>query len=277
LGCAETTLHRERSRFNTMDISLIIAAALISVLGLPHGALDPVVAQRIGLWKSWLGLSVFLTLYVVLAAAMIALWLYIPIIGFVIFLAVSVIHFGRDYQRYQNSIWQQIAYGAFVLGLPTLFHPEGTQEIFDYLLFGHTPMVVIWSMQIGGILGAIVLASRLKLKQPIAITELTVLFLVAWLLSPLWYFVVFFCLMHSPRHLLPIFQQYEIQNRGKGLLVIVAITIVTLLLGAIAAYVFQATAISQNALLLQIIFIGLAGLTMPHMILIEWARRQTIG
>jgi len=260
-----------------MDISLIIAVALISVLGLPHGALDPIVAKRIGLWKNWLGLSVFLLLYVGIAAAMIALWLLMPLVGFVIFIAVSMLHFGRDYQRYQQDTFQQISYGMYVLGLPALFHRDATQTIFNYLLFGETPIAVMWAMQIGGVLGVFFLITKLNAQKKIAAAEILFLGLAAWVLPPLWYFVVFFCLLHSPRHLLPLFQQYEPKRRGTGLLIIIVITIITFSLGIVAGFVFKATAISQDALLLQILFIGLAGLTIPHMILIERSRRRLSG
>jgi len=258
-----------------MDLSLIIAATLISVLGLPHGALDPFVAFRIGLWDNMRSLCIFLISYIAIAAAMIALWLWMPIIGFTIFFVVSIVHFGRDYQRYKKNLWQQIAYGAFVLGLPALFHPQATQDIFNYLLFDRTPETVMTSIKLMGAFGAFLLIAQLKLHQTMAVIELVTLCLLAWILEPIWYFVVFFCVMHSPRHLLPLYKQFALNQRKQAVLVITVITTITVLIGLVTAFIFHSAAINLDGLVLQIIFIGLAGLTLPHMILIEWSKRHS--
>ena len=52
-----------------MDLSLVIASCLISLVGLPHGALDPMVATRYGLIRdlpSVFGFSRFIALSLVL-------------------------------------------------------------------------------------------------------------------------------------------------------------------------------------------------------------------
>jgi len=254
----------------------MIAATLISVLGLPHGALDPFVAFRLGLWDNTRSLCLFLISYIAIAAAMIALWLWMPIIGFTIFFIISIVHFGRDYQRYKKNLWQQIAYGAYVLGLPALFHPQATQDIFNYLLFDRTPDAVMMGIKLMGGFGAVVLVTQLTQHQTTAVIELITLCLLAWLLEPMWYFVVFFCVMHSPRHLWPLYNQFALNQRKQVVLVIALITAITILLGFATAFVFQSAAINVDRLILQIIFIGLAGLTLPHMILIEWSKSQSI-
>lgn len=257
-----------------MDLSLIVAALLIALLGLPHGALDPVVAYRAGLWQRPLGLLAFLCVYLVLCGAMLALWWRFPLIGFLVFFIISALHFGRDYYRYKKNSAQQIAYGAFVLGLPTLFHPADTQQIFSYLLFGETPVAILWLLQIGGIAGALCLVLGLKGTPIKASIELAGLVFTAWLLSPLWYFVLFFCFLHSPRHLLPLYQDINTEQRQKSVTTMLVITLLTLLAAVVIAWYLSVSALSLDSLVLQIIFIGLAGLTVPHMILIEYSRRH---
>ena len=255
-----------------MDISLIAATLLIALLGLPHGALDPVVAYRAKLWQHPIGLLAFLSVYLLLCAAMIGLWWQLPILGFLIFMAISALHFGRDYQRYKPQLWFQVSYGAFVLGLPTLFHPDETQQIFSYLLFDETPHAILWLLQIGGIAGAISLILGLRGTPRAAGAELTFLLISAWLLPPLWYFVLFFCFLHSPRHLAPIFRETDPKHRWKSVAVMSVITAITLAAAVGIAFIFRESSINLDSLVLQIIFIGLAALTVPHMILIEWSR-----
>ena len=83
-----------------MDLGPLLAAIFISLLGLPHGALDPVVAYQQKVWRKLPGLSLFLGVYILLAVGMIALWWSVPLLGFILFLSFSALHFGSDYLRY---------------------------------------------------------------------------------------------------------------------------------------------------------------------------------
>ena len=53
------------------------------------------------------------------------------------------------------------------------------------------------------------------------------------------------------------------------------LTILTLLAAVAVAMQVEASVLQLNSLVLQILFIGLAGLTVPHMLLIEWTREKS--
>lgn len=252
-----------------MELSLIIAVALISIFGLPHGALDPIVAYRSGIWKKPRGLLFFLLAYIALCSSMILFWLVFPILGLSLFLVLSAIHFGRDYQRYSASNIEQLCYGAFVLGIPVLFHQEQSRMIFEFLLFGYEPSRLILLIQASAIAAITLLAYKIKHHSKFALIELLGLIAAAFILSPLWYFVLFFCVLHSPRHLVSSFNLLEPKLKSLGLFVMIFITLLTIAIGISVAVFIKDDSLMVDALTLQILFVGLAGLTVPHMLLVE--------
>ena len=258
-----------------MDLGPLLAAIFISLLGLPHGALDPVVAYQQKVWRKLPGLSLFLGVYILLAVGMIALWWSVPLLGFILFLSFSALHFGRDYLRYSANPLDHWAYGGLIIGLPIVLDQTETVQIFDYLLFGPTPIALVWTLQLAGILSALYLIIHLRKVRFAATLELTALAATAAYLDPLWYFVVFFCGFHSPRHLITVYRTLNSELRFVGFVVMLFLTILTLLAAVVVAMQVEASVLQLNSLVLQILFIGLAGLTVPHMLLIEWTREKS--
>lgn len=251
-----------------MDISLILAACLISLVGLPHGALDPVIAHRAGLIRSpWTAIQ-FTTLYLFIVGLVVAFWLFTPIIALILFLMISAVHFGRDWQR--KIRWGGLGYGLLILGLPGLFHPHAVAEIFRFLLFDEVPLVPLRVLQLMGIAGLLLIISDFRQLTSLRMAEGVLLIATAWMIEPLWYFVVYFCGFHSPRHLIPEFLKLEPSHRITAFVVVLATTIATLALAAVVGSHVELRYENLNVLLFQLVFIGLAALTVPHMCLLEW-------
>ena len=72
-----------------MDLSLVLASCLISLVGLPHGALDPMVATRYGLIRDFPSSVWFLTIYSAIVGLVIGFWLLLPSLALVLFLLIS--------------------------------------------------------------------------------------------------------------------------------------------------------------------------------------------
>ena len=251
-----------------MDLSLVLAACLISLIGLPHGALDPVIAHRHGLIKGPGSALGFTGLYLAIVGSVISVWLWLPSTTLTIFLLISAWHFGRDWRHPLKA--RGFGYGAFVLGLPSLIHPTDVQQIFEFLLFGESPIFTIRIASILGVTGIIILALEWRNINIIRLSELLGLAICAWIFSPLWYFVIYFCALHSPRHLIPEFRQVKPNHRLIVYLVMLTTTIATLVIAVFAGAMFEKYYEDLNTLSYQLIFIGLAGLTVPHMLLLEW-------
>lgn len=102
----------------------------VAVLGLPHGAFDHLLGQRIlrgGLLKRYgshplLALSLFLLLYVSLSLALMAGWIAAPAPGLWLFLLISACHFGTDW-RGVLPLAPRLAWGCAIMEMHAL--PQG--------------------------------------------------------------------------------------------------------------------------------------------------------
>jgi Brp/Blh family beta-carotene 15,15'-monooxygenase len=103
------------------------------------------------------------------------------------------------------------------------------------------------------------------------------LFILAYVAEPLWYFVIFFCALHSPRHLASEYQRASARQRLIALGVMSFFTLVTVGVMLMIGERYYVELKSLEALTYQAIFIGLSVLTIPHMCLMEWTRAQRVS
>ena len=255
-----------------MDLNIIIASLIIAVMGIPHGALDPVIAHRYGLIHSKFSGFLFILIYLIPTFAVIISWLAFPQLTLILFLLISALHFGRDWQS--SLGFGGFGYGALVVGLPVIAHKDQVLVIFNFLLIEHHspyPNLLLYALTVtGGILLA-PYARKFKTKQ---IIELALIITAGLLLSPLWYFVFFFCCLHSPRHLYSEFNHITAPQRPTALVIMTVITLITGAIAFIFIYSQMAQAVLLNQLIYQVLFIGLAALTVPHMCLLEWVGKH---
>ncbi len=112
---------------------------------------------------------------------------------------------------------------------------------------------------------------RLNRGRAIPLISTVTVLLLAWALTPLLFFVVYFCGLHSPRHLIDSFR--ELQMPGRVTLgVCLALTALTVI-GALLLAQTQPQWDREEALL-RLVFVGLAVLTVPHMTLLWRVKQQ---
>ena len=75
-----------------IDRQLIVASIFILLFGIPHGAIDHVLFFR----KRQMSTFKFYAIYLGLIVAFVGLWLWLPILSFVLFLLLSAYHFGES-------------------------------------------------------------------------------------------------------------------------------------------------------------------------------------
>ena len=106
-----------------------------------------------------------------------------------------------------------------------------------------------------------------------SLIELAFLVLVLGILPPLVGFALYFCIIHTGRHMQHIWRCIQSHTTPRQILLQAAIfAIASWLFGLIMLFWLDSGNVSQD--LLQVIFIGLAALTVPHMILVDWFFRQ---
>jgi Brp/Blh family beta-carotene 15,15'-monooxygenase len=96
--------------------------------------------------------------------------------------------------------------------------------------------------------------------------------LLALVLPPLVYFVAYFCFLHSPRHLIEAARLVGIGSPEQVIVRALPITCVTVIGAMIAVYLLPSMPLSTATI--QVVFIGLAALTVPHMLLVERIARH---
>ncbi len=256
----------------SQQTELIVQAALIMVLGVPHGALDTMFAQRllgIRTLPGWIGFGV---LYMLLAVSVVGLWALAPVIFLIGFLAVSLLHFSGDPVA-STPLTARWFYGGAVIFLPTLLHGPDVTQLFAFLVgIDAAQLLVPWLQWLGWpwLLGLSVAAGISARSNWVTGLELAAVGLVALLLPPLMAFTIFFCGMHSARHILRAMDYSGM--RSARLLIAAALLpmLGVLLFSALAFFWLRNTPL--DAQVVQLVFVGLAALTLPHMVLVEQVR-----
>jgi len=245
-------------------------------LGLPHGALDPQVARKA--WGARRGFPrvAFYGAYAALALGYCLVWRWQPSLGLCGFLAIGAVHFGSDWQD-RGAWWSRLAYGLTIVTLPALSHPAEVTRI--YALLGTTSAREIVDASRGVALAAVVVGGIGAILQfaPRRSDLIEYLFILAGglVLEPLLFFACYFSLLHSPRHLLETAADLGIGTLGSVFFQTLPVYGATLVLLAILYW--AAPGISLDGRLLQTLFIGLASLTVPHLLLENWVAHRGLG
>ncbi len=254
---------------------LAVLAFGVVVLGLPHGALDPAIAARAGLVRSKASLWVFNAAYTAVVLAVIALWWLAPVFSLALFLAVSAWHFAGDW-RDTLPWWAQGIGGAGLLLLPITFHTEAVATIFVALSGPGGATLAETLGQLGWFVPlAMVSVSGFALikRQWASGLEFMALVLIGVLAPPLVFFIIYFCSLHSPRHLREHFQQADRRDHGRLWRMLIGYTLATLLL--IIPMLWLWSSLSVNETIVRLVFVGLAAVTVPHMMLMVYAESKT--
>ena len=164
------------------------AIALIILGGIPHGALDPILAKHARIYVTQYGFICFVGTYSSLATLIVSLWIEFPILGLSGFLLISAYHFGRD----QKSQLQGIPYGILVLSLTVWFWPAEVEDIFRTLIFDADPTHIMNVIHFLGYFAIFCLLLSIKRWNSQFVFEIFLLFSLAAFFPPLIYFSFLF-------------------------------------------------------------------------------------
>lgn len=259
------------ARFES-QVELIVVASLIVLLGIPHGALDTIFARQLYKIQTLGGWLRFALIYLLLSASVVGFFMLSPS-GFLIgFLLISMLHFSGDPTA--GTPWMARAlYGGAIIVLPTLLYAGEITRLFALLVGIDSASLVTpflrllaWPWLIIFVLAAI---QRLT-KDWLTALEMGAVALLAVLAPPLISFTVFFCAMHSARHILRTINYSG--NSSLGLILgAMSLPMLGVLLASATAWHFL-DGMPINGAIIQLVFVGLAALTVPHMALVERVR-----
>ena len=262
---------------NTLGI--VALAVAVTILGLPHGALDFAVAKSLNYVSSGWTAIIFLLFYMVVAGLSILFWIELPGAALSLFLCISVFHFSADW-RANMPPYARILLAAIVLTGPSVAYASIVLNLFTALLVSNE--VAGWIIQamqwvfglacIGFLCFVISAVKNNNLKSGWQVIEWTGLIISSLLLTPLLHFTLYFCVLHSPKHLLDVSQILRV-SFARVIVVSLPFVILTLLLAGVLFKLIATEDIDVG--LLRWTFIGLFGLTMSHMLLIHlWHRSK---
>lgn len=272
----------------TVQSQLALVALPIALLGVMHGGLDPwvgdlVMRDRFG--RS--GRCLFAAAYLLIMAAVVACWVLAPLQTLAGFLLISVLHFGEQdalaFAERSDGLTVAVFGAIPVLG-PAAAHPDEVALIFswltgvdelrlaDVLVWLAQPLIALWVVGLGMLMARLFIEE--ERNKGFQLGGLGVLAAAMILLPPLIAFAAYFCLLHSFGHLLDMASRAAGPWREWSPLQWAArlwpATLGALALG-IPGWVFLSGVETGNLIgretLAQVIFCGLAALTVPHVAL----------
>ena len=251
---------------------LLVLSPVILLLGVPHGALDVVFVQQLAGIRSALGWSMFTVAYAAAAASVVVLWWFAPGFFLAAFLLVSVLHFSGDPEG-ETPVLFRMLYGGAIVFCPMALHAVEVSGLFASLAGMPAAQSIVTALQWAAWpwVAAIVLAAIAGAKQDtprsIELVSLTALLIFA---PPLIAFTIFFCVMHSARHVMRT-RDYSDAGTLRHLLRIAGLPMLATVASVGVAW-WLSDGKPLDARLAQILFVGLAALTVPHMIVVERVR-----
>jgi len=266
-----------------LDLLSLVALTAIVIIGLPHGAFDGAVALALGYGKTLKSMLGFVVTYVAISLFVVLFWLAFPVLALLLFLAISAVHFGIGDSLPGAFILrgiQSLAHGGLVVVGVSLMHRPEVDPIFAHLVAGETSLLwAVLSIAAYGLavilMGYAVLACRHP-KLRLRFGELAGLALAYYLLPPLVGFALYFCVVHSVRHVRHLWNDLRdsAYERRRMLPLAVLFTGASWLAGTITLWLMPTTTETLDGAILRVVFIGLAALTVPHMMLVDGLFRR---
>lgn len=247
-------------------IILSVMVCTILILGVPHGALDYSLAVN-GLKLLTATQKIrFLLVYIGIVLFSIGLWLISPIIGFLLFMLMSVWHFSEDWSLVNNRNQCWIMAICFI-ATPALFKPAEFSEILVMLWLTDIQIELVTSVsQFIAIVTLLFLLFRFNKASIGLYIELVALLTVLMLGGILHYFTAYFCIVHSPLYVKRFVTEVP-TTKSHLIIQLMAVMCATFILLIVLWWL---SGIYQfDVGIYAWIFIGLFALTVPHMLLVE--------
>lgn len=265
--------------FAIIDLANMAAAPMVSaalfcciVAGIPHGALDVELILHGGTAHS-LSRAGILAIYIILAVIAGAIWALSPLAAMFAFLCLSVVHFAEDWKT-SASGFLPVGIAASVITAPVIFNSKEMVAAFTSLVGDDQAKLLVNLLILltpVSLLVTLVAITALLLDNRRDLAIRALLAVAAMLcLKPVIAFTLFFCILHSPRHLAEAYRTALIRKISHPLAIIV---VVSFLAAAIAAMIFMVgPALTFSDTLMRTTFVTLSILTVPHMMAPRLAR-----
>ena len=274
-------------KINTFTISPFICLLLILSIGISHGSLDNFKGRKLFQILEIDNFSIFYFAYILIALIVIFLWILIPYVSLIIFLMVASYHFGKEDTQFliiENSYYNQFLFflkGSLIVFAPMYFHFDETVSIFRLLLIENETFynfldliesnrILLYCIILSTLANILLFTKNFELKKFTIFLDYFSILIINYYFSPLVAFTIYFCFLHSIRHSISLMFELDENNLGNGFKIFIKkalpLTIITAIFCVIGLYLLNNT-YNFDSSILKIIFIGLASLTFPHILL----------
>ncbi len=254
---------------------------LILTLGISHGSLDNIKGKKLLKFFNIKSSYIFYISYSLISLFIILVWIIYPKSLLLIFLIVAAYHFGKEdsyFLKKEKKTYDGILYflkGSTVIIAPLLFHKIETVLIFQALNFNIAELILVENIFLYIFL-LLAFCSNLFLlykksveMQFILLIDFFSVLILNFFLNPIVAFTIYFCFLHSIRHSLSLMFQLN-KNIKKGFMLFVKkalpLSMITAFLYLLSLYFLNNNS-ELNESIYKVIFIGLASLTFPHILL----------
>ena len=274
-------------KYSNSNISSILCLLLILIIGVSHGSLDHIKGKKLLKFFNIKSIYIFYITYILISAAVIATWMLLPSTTLILFLIIASYHFGKEDTQFlinDKSYFTPILYffkGFLIILAPLYFHFQETIAIFKLLLidnemfylslnFIETNKVIQLGIFCSTLSSIFLFLKNFEIKKFVIFLDYFSILILNYYLSPLLAFTVYFCFLHSIRHSISLAIELDPNSVVNGLKLFVKkalpLTILTGVFSFIAMYLLS-NSYNLDSAILKIIFIGLASLTFPHILL----------
>ena len=271
--------------FGAYDVSvldsisaLILCFFLILTIGTSHGALDHEKGKKVFKIYNIKNFSLFYFTYLILGILIASLWFFFPALTLTLFLIVASYHFGKEdclFPRIKSNLMFTLK-GSLIIFAPLLFHFDDTINIFKILYLKENLLInnltylfennFIAYLLLLSILSNFFIYKMNLVSIALIFVDIIIVLFINILYSPVVAFTIYFCFLHSIRHIISIILEMKISSKifvKKA----APLTLITALIFISCTWVITLNNYSLDGAILKVIFIGLASLTFPHILL----------
>ena len=273
--------------FLNYNVSTLFCLFLILSIGISHGSLDNIKGKKLLEIYSFSNIFVFYLLYLTTGLIIIGLWFLFPTFSLIIFQVIACYHFGKEdinflinYDLKFNFVLYFIK-GSLIVFAPLVFHFEETINLFKillienenfYLTIGYLEEKKIFYLSafISVIVSFFYALNKFKIVNALVFFDILSVIILNYLLTPLLAFTIYFCFLHSLRHSISLSLELDAENLSNGFKTFIKkalpLTLMTVIIYVFGIYLLS-TFYTFDESIIKAIFIGLASLTFPHILL----------
>ena len=260
---------------------IVLCLFSILIIGISHGSLDNIKGKKLLKIFGYKSDILFYSIYLIISFSIIILWLMLPNTTLFLFLIVASFHFGKEDTVFifkKKFFISEILFflkGSSVIIAPLLFQREETNEIFNTLnfylfefpIFNNHFLIIFLCLSF---LSSIYISNKRSVDlKALMIMDFLSLIILNVFLTPVLAFTLYFCFLHSIRHSITLIFELDRSFKAgfkKFISKAIPLTLITGIIFLIAIY-FLNNFYRLDEAIYKVIFIGLASLTFPHILL----------